>query len=572
MAAAGGKVPGTIEPTGVPVLILKEGTQRTYGKEAVRTNIMIVRAIAETLKTTYGPKGMDKMLVDSLGDVTITNDGATILDKMDVQHPTAKLLVQVAKGQDEEVGDGTKTAVILAGELVRQAEELLDKDIHPTIIVSGFKRAAEEAIKKIYEIAEPIDISDEETLKKVARTALTSKAVHGARDYLAELAVKAVKQIAEKRGDKWYIDIDNIQIIKKHGGSLLDTKLIYGIVIDKEVVHPAMPRRVEKAYIILLDAPLEVEKPEIDAEIRINDPTYLRKFLEEEENILSGYVEKIYNVALERMKRDGVDPSKAGIALFVQKGIDEVAQHFLAKKKILAVRRVKRSDMEKIARATGAKIVSNIDDLTPDDLGYAELVEERKVGEDKMVFIEGCPNPRSVTILIRAGLERLVDEAERSLRDALSSVADAIKDGRIVAGGGALEVEVAKYLKEIAPKFGGKMQLAVEAFARALEGLAMALAENAGLDPVEMIMKLRAAHAKPEGKWQGINVFTGEIEDMMKLGVIEPAVVKANAIKAGTEAATMVLRIDDIIAASRKEEEEKKEKKEEEEEEEKKEF
>ena len=566
MAAPHARI-GAMEPTGVPVLILKEGTQRTYGKEAVRTNIMIVRAIAETLRTTYGPKGMDKMLVDSLGDITITNDGATILDKMDVQHPTAKLVVQIAKGQDEEVGDGTKTAVILAGELVRHAEALLDKDIHPTIIVAGYKKAAEEAVNKLYEIAEPIDINDEETLKKVAKTSLTSKAVHGAREHLAEIAVKAVKQIAEKRGDKWYIDLDTIQIIKKHGGSLLDTKLIYGIVIDKEVVHPAMPRKVENAYIVLLDAPLEVEKPEIDAEIRITDPTYLRKFLEEEENILSKYVDKIYNVAIERMRKEGADPEKAGIVVFVQKGIDEVAQHFLAKKGILAVRRVKRSDMEKLARATGAKIVSNIEDLTPEDLGYAKLVEERKVGEDKMVFVEGCPNPRSVTILIRGGLERLVDEAERSLRDALSAVADAIRDGKIVAGGGAVEVELAKYLREIAPKFGGKMQLAVEAFAKSLEGLAVALAENAGLDPVDIIMKLRAAHSKPEGKWHGINVFTGEVEDMMKLGVIEPVSVKANAIKAGTEAATMVLRIDDIIAASRKEEEEKKEKKEEEEEE-----
>jgi thermosome len=556
----------TVEPTGIPVLILKEGTQRTYGREALRANIMIVRAIAETLRTTYGPKGMDKMLVDSLGDITITNDGATILDKMDVQHPTAKLVVQIAKGQDEEVGDGTKTAVIFAGELLKFAEELLDKNVHPTIIVSGYKKAAEEAVKKLYEIAEPIDINDDETLKKIAMTSLTSKAVHGAREYLAEIVVKAVKQVAEKRGDKWYIDLDAIQIIKKHGGSLRDTKLIYGIVLDKEVVHPGMPKRVENAYIVLLDAPLEVEKPEIDAEIRITDPSYLKKFLEEEEKILQRMVEKIYEVAMERIRKDGME-GKAGIVVITQKGIDEVAQHFLAKKGIMAVRRVKRSDIEKISRATGAKIVSNIDDLTPDDLGFAKLVEERKVGEDKMVFIEGCPNPKAVTILIRAGLERLVDEAERSINDALHAVADAIRDGKVVAGGGAAEVEVAKYLREIAPKIGGKMQLAVEAFAKALEGLPMALAENAGLDPVEIIMKLRAAHAKPEGKWMGLNVFKGDIDDMMKLGVIEPVSVKANAIKAGTEAATMVLRIDDIIAAARREEKEEEKKKGEEEEE-----
>jgi thermosome len=511
---------------------------------------------------------MDKMLVDSLGDITITNDGATILDKMDVQHPTAKLVVQIAKGQDEEVGDGTKTAVIFAGELLKQAEELLDKDIHPTIIVNGYKKAADMAIKRLYEIAEPLDPNDEETLKKIAKTSLTSKAVHGAREHLADIVVKAVKQVAEKRGDKYYVDLDNIQIVKKHGGSLMDTQLIYGIVLDKEVVHPAMPRRVENAYIVLLDAPLEVEKPEIDAEIRITSPELLRRFLEEEEKLIKEMVDKIYNVALERMKKDGVDPSKAGIVVFCQKGINEVAQHYLAKKGIMAVRRVKRSDMEKLERATGGRIVSNIEDLTPDDLGFAKLVEERKVGEDKMVFVEGCPNPKAVTILIRGGLERLVDEAERSIHDALCAVADALRDGKIVAGGGAVETELALYLRDQAKKVGGKEQLAIEAFAKALEGLPMALAENAGLDPIEIIMELRAAHAKG-CKWCGINVFTGKVEDMMKLGVIEPVSIKANAIKAGTEAATTVLRIDDIIAAARKEEteEEKGGKKEEEEEE-----
>ncbi|AEM37974.1 thermosome [Pyrolobus fumarii 1A] len=557
------------EPTGIPVLILKEGTTRTYGRDALRTNIMAVRAIAETLRTTYGPKGMDKMLVDSLGEITITNDGATILDKMDVQHPAAKMVVQIAKGQDEEVGDGTKTAVIFAGELLRNAEELLDKNIHPTIIVSGYKKAMEAAIKKLYEIAEPIDINDDEVLKKIAKTSLTSKAVHGARDYLAEIAVKAVKQIAEKRGDKWYIDLDNIQIIKKHGGSLMDSKLINGVVIDKEVVHPGMPKRVENAFIVLLDAPLEVEKPEIDAEIRINDPSLLRKFLEEEERILKEMVDRIYEVAKKRIEQEGFKLGEnAGIVVFCQKGIDEVAQHFLAKKGIMAVRRVKRSDMEKLARATGARIVSNVEDLSPEDLGFAGLVEERKVGEDKMVFVEKCKNPKAVTILLRGGLERLVDEAERSIRDALSAVADAIRDGKIVSGGGAVEVELAKYLREIAPKIGGKEQLAVEAFAKALEALPMALAENAGLDPIEIIMKLRAAHEKPEGKWYGIDVFSGDIKNMMELGVIEPVSIKANAIKAGTEAATMILRIDDVIAAARKEEEEeKKEEKREEEEE-----
>ena len=531
-----------IEPMGVPVLILKEGTQRTAGRDALRTNIMAVRAVAETLRTTYGPKGMDKMLVDTLGDVTITNDGATILDKMDVQHPAAKMLVQIAKGQDEEVGDGTKTAVIFAGELLKHAEELLEKNIHATIIVSGYRKALNMVLDYLYEIAEPIDINNEEILKKVAKTALTSKAVHGAREYFAEIAVKAVRQITEKRGEKYYIDLDNIQVIKKYGGSLLDTKLVYGIVLDKEVVHPGMPRRVEDAKIALIDAPLEVEKPEIDAEIRISDPSQMRAFLQEEEEILKKMVEKIAGAG-------------AGVVI-CQKGIDEVAQHFLAKKGILAVRRVKRSDMEKLERATGGKIVSNIDDLKPEDLGQAKLVEERKVGEDKMVFVEGCKNPKAVSIVVRGGLERLVDEAERALRDGLAAVADAIKDGKIVAGGGAVEVELAKYLRKAARTIGGKEQLAIEAFARSLEGLIMALVENAGYDPVELIMKLRAAHEKPDGKWAGVNIFTGEVANMMDLGVIEPISVKANALKAGTEVATLILRIDDIIAASRMEKKE----------------
>ncbi len=527
----------TIEPTGIPVLILKEGTQRTAGRDALRTNIMAARAVAEMVKTTYGPKGMDKMLVDALGDVTITNDGATILDKAEIQHPAAKMLVQVAKSQDNEVGDGTKRAVVFAGELLKQAEELLAKNIHPTVIVSGYRKAMEETLKLLDQIAVPIDINNEELLKKVAKTSLTSKAVHDARDYFAEMAVKAVKQIVEKRGDKYYIDLDNIQIIKKYGGALLDSTLVYGIVLDKEVVHPGMPRRVENAKIALLDAPLEIEKPEIDAEIRISDPNQLRAFLEQEENILQKMVEKI--------------ASTGANVVITQKGIDEVAQHFLAKKGILAVRRVKRSDLEKLERATGGRIVSNIDDLKPEDLGYAALVEERKVGEDKMVFVEGCKNPRSVSIVIRGGLERLVDEAERSMRDALSAVADVIRDGKIVAGGGAVEAELAKHIRKFSTKVGGKEQLAVEAFAKALEGLVVTLVENAGLDPVDIIMKLRASHEREEGAWTGVDLNNGDLVNMMERGVIEPVSVIANAIKAGTEAATIILRIDDVIAASK---------------------
>ncbi|MEM4660314.1 MAG: thermosome subunit beta, partial [Thermosphaera sp.] len=418
-----------VEPTGIPVLILKEGTQRTAGRDALRTNIMAARAVAEMIKTTFGPKGMDKMLVDALGDVTITNDGATILDKAEIQHPAAKMLVQVAKSQDSEVGDGTKRAVVFSGELLKNAEELLAKNIHPTLIIAGYRRAMEEALNILYQIAEPISVDDEEALKKIAKTSLTSKAVHDAREYFAEMAVKAVRQVVELRGDKYYVDLDNVQIIKKYGGALLDSMLVYGVVLDKEVVHPGMPRRVSEAKIALLDAPLEIEKPEIDAEIRINDPSQLKAFLQQEEEILMKLVDKIVEVGAN--------------VVITQKGIDEVAQHFLAKKGILAVRRVKRSDLEKLERATGGRIVSNIDDLKPEDLGYAKLVEERKIGEDKMVFVEGCKNPRAVSIVIRGGLERLVDEAERSMRDALSAVADAIKDGRVVPGGGAVEIELA---------------------------------------------------------------------------------------------------------------------------------
>ncbi len=538
---------GIVPTAGLPVLILKEGTQRTSGAEALRSNMMAAITVAEMLRTTYGPRGMDKMLVDTLGDITITNDGATILDKMDVQHPAAKMLVQIAKGQDEEVGDGTKTSVIFAGELLKAAEDLLAKDVHPTVIINGFKKALDEAIKHAEKIAKTVSLDDEEILKKIASTALTSKAVHGVREKFAEIAVKAVKQVAEERKGRIYVDLDNIQIIKKHGGSLADTKLIYGIVLDKEVVHPGMPRRVENAKIALIDAPLEIEKTEIDAEIRISDPEMMRRFIEQKENLLKEMVEKI--------------AATGANVVICQKGIDDVAQHFLAKKGILAVRRVKRSDMEKLERATKGRIVSNIDDLSPEDLGYAELVEERKVGEDKMVFIEGTKDPKAVSIVIRGGLERIVDEAERSLRDALSVVADVLRNPKIVYGGGAFEAEIAKHIREFSTHVSGKEQLAVQAFAKALEGVISALVENAGLDPIDIISDLRQAHSKEDGVKYGVNIFTGKIEDMEKLGVIEPLAVKVNALKAGTEAATLILRIDDIIAASKVKEEKKEEKK-----------
>ena len=532
---------------GIPVLILKEGTSRTFGKEAQRVNIMAARAVAEIVRSSLGPRGMDKMLVDSLGDITITNDGATILDEMDVQHPAAKMMVEISKAQDKEVGDGTTTAVILAGELLKEAESLLEKNIHPTVIINGFKKAAKKAEEILRKMSIPVNLDDEETLKKIATTSISGKVVSVAKEHLAKIAVKAVKQIAEKTDDKLFADIDQIQIIKKKGGGLLDTELVYGMIIDKEVVHPGMPKRVENAKIALLDCPLEVEKTEIDAEIRITDPEQMRAFLEEEEKILKSMVEKIKNIGAN--------------VVFCQKGIDDIAQHYLAKNKILAVRRVKKSDMEKLARATGARIVTNIDDLTESDLGAAGLVEERKVADEKLVFVEDCKNPRSVSILIRGGLERLVDEAERAIKDALYVVADVVREPRIVAGGGAPEAEVAKVLREYAVSVGGREQLAIEAFANAIEVIPRTLAENAGLDPIDILTELRALHESQENKWYGVDVFEGKPIDMFEKNVLEPLIVKTNAISSAVEAAGLILRIDDIIAATKFEEEKEKEKK-----------
>jgi len=479
------------------------------------------------------------MLVDSLGDVTITNDGATILDEMDVQHPAAKMLVEIAKAQDEEVGDGTTTVVVLTGELLKKAEELMAKNIHPTVIIDGYSKALEFSQKELEKLSLPISLQDEELLKLIAKTAMHAKVVSAARDYLADLAVKAIKQIVEERDGKLVADVDQVQLIKKQGGSVVDTKLIQGIIVDKEVVHTGMPKRVENAKIALLDCPLEVEKTEIDAEIRISDPAQMKAFIEEEEKILRGMVEKIKSVGAN--------------VVFCQKGIDDVAQHYLAKAGILAARRVKKSDMEKLARATGARIVTNIEDLTANDLGYAELVEERKIADEKLIFVENCKNPRSVAILIRGGLEKFVDEAERALKDALSAVARAIEWGRYVPGGGAIEVELAKRLREYAAKVGGKEQLAIEAFASALEAIPRTLAENGGHDPIDVIMALRAEHEKEGNYYVGVDVYTGRPVDMLKIGVIEPLAVKATALKAATEAAAMILRIDDVIAAARSE-------------------
>jgi len=546
------EAPAIAQMGGVPVLILKEGTTRKTGREAIRLNIMVARAISEAIKSTLGPKGMDKMLIDSLGDITVSNDGATILDEMDVQHPIAKLLVEISKAQDDEVGDGTTTTVVLAGELLKEAERLLLMNIHPTVIIGGYKKALEKANEVLRNMAIKVDINDEESLKKVAMTAMHGKAVRGVKEYFADLAVKAVKQIAEKRGDKWIADTDYIQLIKRQGGSLFDSQLVYGVIVDKEVVHPGMPKRVENAKIALLDTPLEVEKTEIDAEIRINDPSQMQSFLEEEERLLKEMVDKIASVGAN--------------VVFVQKGIDDLAQHYLAKKGILAVRRVKKSDMEKLARATGARIVTKIEELSEKDLGEAKLVEERKVAGEKMVFVEGCKNPKAVSILIRGGLEKVVDEAERSLTDAVSVVADVVEEPYILPGGGAPEAEVARVLRDYATKIGGREQLAIEAYANALEAIPKALAENAGLDPVDIVAELRAAHEKGKTSY-GVDVYEGKVTDMLAKDVVEPLSVKLHAIRSATEASAMILRIDDIIAASRLEEEKKGKKEEKEKEE-----
>ena len=532
---------------GTPVLILKEGTTRQRGREAQRQNIAVARIIAEVVKTTLGPRGMDKMLVDTIGDITITNDGAKILDEIDIQHPAGKVLVNVAKTQDKEVGDGTTSVVVLAGALLKKAEELMSKNIHPTTIATGYRKALDKAIEVLDKIAVPVDLEDEATLRDVASTSMRSKAVKFFRDYLSDLAVRAVKSIVEERDGKLVADVDNIQVIKKEGKSIGETQLINGVIIDKEVVHPGMPRRIKDAKIALLDCPLEIEKTEISAEINIRDPEQMKAFMEEETRMLRDMVDKV--------KKAGAN------VVFCQKGIDDTAQFFLAKAGILAVRRVKKSDMEKLSRATGARIVTNLEDLRAEDLGHAELVEERKIGEDRMVFVEGCKNPRSVAVLIRGGLERVVDEAERSLHDALCVVADIVKEPKIVYGGGATETEVARELRRYASQVGGREQMAIEAFAEALEVIPQTLAENGGHDPIDVLVALRAAHEKPDGVSYGVNVFTGKVEDMAKLRVVEPYLVKKHCISSAVEAAITILRIDDVVVAAKpppsKKEEEK---------------
>ena len=530
----------------VPVIILREGTQRTRGREAQLNNIMVAKVIAEAMRSSLGPRGMDKMLVDSFGDVTITSDGATILKEMDVEHPVAKMLVEVAKAQDAEVGDGTTSVVVLAGELLAKAEELIEKEVHPTIIIEGYKKAALKALEVCDQIAIPISVTDKDTLKKIAKTSMAAKIVSEDADYLAGIVVDAVLRVAEQVNGKWTVDLDNIKIEKKEGQSLRDTIIIDGMVLDKEVVHPGMPRIVHDAKIALLDCPLEIEKTEFDAKLHIESPEQMKAFMEQEEQMLKEMVEKI--------------AATGANVVLCQKGIDDVAQHFLARKGILAVRRIKKSDVEKIARATGARIITRIEEINEKDLGRAKLVEERRVGEDKMVFIEGCENPKSITILIRGGTKRLVDEAERSMKDALNVIKDVIVESKIVAGGGACEVEVALALRDYSKTLPGKEQLAVEKFAEAVEIIPAQLAENAGLDPIEAVVTLRAKHKEGQ-KWAGVNVLEGKLDDMYKLNVLEPVLVKKQSIKSAVEAAAMILKIDDVIAASRLEEKKGKEEK-----------
>ncbi len=521
-----------------PVVFLGEGAQRVVGRDAQRLNILVARAVANVVRTTLGPKGMDKMLVDELGDITITNDGATILQEMSIEHPAGKIMVEVAKAQDEEAGDGTTTATVLAGELLGNAERLLDQEIHPSIIIKGYRMAAEKAVELLDEIGDKVDINDEEILKKIAMTSMTSK-ITDSREKLAKMVVDAIKMVAEEYDGKIVIDIDQIKIEKKQGGSMEDTELIRGIVIDKERVHPQMPKRVENAKIALINSALEVKETETDAKINITSPEQLQAFIEQEEMMLKEMVEKI--------KASGAN------VVFVQKGIDDLAQHYLAKAGILAVRRVKKSDMEKLARATGAKIVTRVEDLSAEDLGEAELVEERKISGESMIFVEGCKNPKAVTILVRGGAEHVVDEAERALRDAIGAVASAIESGKVVAGGGAPEMELAIKLREYAQTVGGKEQLAIEAFADALEVIPRTLAETAGMDPIDTVVRLRSKHAKEkDGKYYGVDVFAADIANMKEKNVLEPVKVKKQAIMSASEAARLILKIDDIIAATKK--------------------
>lgn len=520
-----------------PIFILSENTQRTLGKDAQRNNIMAAKLVAETVRTTLGPKGMDKLLVDSLGDIIVTNDGVTILQEMQIEHPAAKMVVSVAKTQENEVGDGTTTAVILAGELLKNAEALLDKNIHPTVITKGYRLAAEKAQEILKEIAKDVSVKDTDILKSLAMTAMTGKGAEVAKESLSEIIVNAIKQVLETRDNRIIIDMENIKLEKKVGGGIEDSELIQGIVLDKEAVHPGMPNQVRDAKIALLDLALEVKNTEIDAKIQITDPAQMQSFIDMEERMLRNMVEK-------------VSASGANV-VFCQKGIDDLAQHFLAKKGIYAARRIKKSDMEKLARATGAKIVTNLGDLTEKDLGYAGSVEERKIGDEEMTYVTECKKAKAVTILIHGGTEHVVNEVERAIKDAIGDIIAALTVEKVVAGAGSTEVEVAKQLRKFANSLSGREQLAVLAFSDALEVIPITLAENAGLDPIDSLTELKASHDKGN-TWAGLDVFTGKVVDAWKKGVIEPLKIKTQAIKSASEVAELILRIDDVLASGSK--------------------
>ena len=520
-----------------PVIVLREGTESTKGRTAHANNIMAARAVADAVRSTLGPKGMDKMLVDSMGDIVMTNDGATILKELDIEHPAAKMIVEISKTQDNECGDGTTSAVVIAGELLKKAEALIEQNVHPTVIANGYKLAAQESVKIMKGIGVKVSPTDKKTLKLVAMTAMTGKSVGDEKDALATIAVDAVSSIAQERDGKHTADIDNIQVEKKHGGSVADTELIKGMVLDKERVHPRMPKTVKGAKIALIDSALEIKKTEVEAKIQIRDPMQMQKFLDEEENTLKGMVDKI--------KKSGAN------VVMCEKGIDDLAQHYMAKGGLYAVRRVKRSDMEKLAKATGGKVVTNLDDLTASELGKAETVEEVKIGDSDMTYVTGCKNPKAVSVLVRGGTEHVVDEAERALHDALKVVSVAIEDGVVVAGGGAPEIEMSLRLRDYGQSVGGREQLAIEAFAEALEIIPWTLAENAGMDAINVLIELKNSHTKKGGKAFGVDVMENKVSDMMKAHVIEPLRVKRQAIESATEVASMVLRIDDVIASKK---------------------
>lgn len=519
---------------GTPILILREGAERSRGRDAQSSNIMAAKVIAEAIRSALGPKGMDKMLVDSFGDVTITNDGATILKEIDVQHPAAKMLVEVAKTQDDEVGDGTTTSVILTGEFLKNAEELIKEKIHPTVIVEGYSKATEKALEILDSIATDIGVDNKDIQKKAAITSMSSKVVGGSAGFLAGIAVNAINMVKEQKDEQWEADLDNISIQKKQGESVEDTHLISGLIIDKEMVHSGMPKTIKDAKIALLETPLEIEKTEFDAKISITAVDQMQAFLAQEEQMLRNMVNKIKD-------------SGAQIVL-CQKGIDDMVQHFLAKAGISAIRRIKKSDIEKLSKATGAKIISNIEQLTANDLGSAGIVEERRVGNDNMVFVEECKDPKAISILIRGGTQMIVDEADRALHDALCVVRNLVNEPKAVIGGGAPEIEVAKGLRSYADTLSGREQLAVQAFAKAMEVVPRTLAENAGLDPIDILVELRSKHGAGQ-KDVGVDVLDGKVGDLNEKAVWEPVMVKKQAVKSASEATQMILRIDDVISS-----------------------